>query len=107
LIDAGSTTADQFGLYHFTTQPDLQWNYELSESTQLPETNSIVDIGYHYVAADAYGNPIDTNGDGIPDYIEDANGNGVIDSGEISWNLSGDPGLRVFITRPRNGSQLP
>jgi concanavalin A-like lectin/glucanase superfamily protein len=39
LIDAGNTTADQVGLYHFTTQV-----------SQVPETNSIVDIGYHYVA---------------------------------------------------------
>jgi hypothetical protein len=96
LINVGSTTADQFGLYHFTTQ-----------TNQVKETNSIVDIGYHYVAVDAYGNPIDTNGDGIPDYLEDANGNGLIDSGEIGWNIFGDLGLKVIITRPRSGSSLP
>jgi hypothetical protein len=64
LIDHGSTTADQFGLYHFTTQ-----------TNQVKETNSVVDIGYHYVALDTYGNPIDTDGDGVPDYLEDSNGN--------------------------------
>jgi hypothetical protein len=37
LIDAGSTTANQVGLYYFTTQ-----------TNQTPETNSMVDIGYHY-----------------------------------------------------------
>ena len=96
LIDAGDRTADQIGLYHFTTQ-----------TSQVPETNSIVDIGYHYVAADGNGNPLDTNGDGVADYIEDANGNGLVDSAEIGWNISGDLGLQVIITRPRNGGILP
>jgi hypothetical protein len=96
LIDKGDRTSDQIGLYHFTTQ-----------TNQVVETNSTVDIGYHYVATDAYGNPLDTNGDGIPDYLEDANGNGLVDSGEIGWNIFGDPGLSVIITRPRNGTNLP
>ena len=68
LIDKGSTTADQVGLYHFTTQ-----------TNQVKETNSIVDIGYHYVAVTTDGNPIDTDGDGIPDNLEDSNGNGIYD----------------------------
>jgi hypothetical protein len=75
LINAGSRTANLAGLYHYTTQ-----------TNQVKETNSIVDIGYHYVAVDAYGNPLDTNGDGIPDYLEDANGNGVVDGGELIWD---------------------
>ena len=73
LIDAGSTNANLLGLYHFTTQ-----------TNQVPETNTIVDIGYHYVATDGSGNPLDTDGDGIYDYLEDANGNGVYDSGDPS-----------------------
>ncbi len=77
LIDAGSTTADQVGLYHFTTQ-----------TNQVPETNSIVDIGYHYVAVDTNGIPLDSNEDGIPDYLEDANGNGIVDNGETNWALA-------------------
>jgi hypothetical protein len=92
LIQKGDRTADQIGLYHFTTQ-----------TNQVPETNSIVDIGYHYVATDTNGIPLDSNGDGIPDYIEDANGNGL----EIGWNITGDLGLQVIITQPRNGSTLP
>ena len=96
LINKGDVTADQVGLYQFTTQ-----------TNQLKETNSIVDLGYHYVATDSYGNPLDTNGDGIPDYLEDANGNGLVDSGEIGWNIVGDLGLQVIITRPRNGSIMP
>ena len=74
LIDAGSTTADQIGLYHFTTQ-----------TNQVKEGNSVVDIGYHYVALDANGNPIDSDGDGTPDYLADANGNGQVDPGETPW----------------------
>jgi len=77
LINAGSITADQVGLYHFTTQ-----------TNQVPEGDSTVDIGYHYVATDAYGNPLDSNGDGIPDYLEDANGDGIVDDGETNWSLA-------------------
>jgi hypothetical protein len=73
LINKGGTTADQVGLYHYTTQ-----------TNQVPETNSTVDIGNHYVATDAYGNPLDSNSNGIPDYLEDANGNGIYDSGDLS-----------------------
>jgi hypothetical protein len=92
LINAGDRTADQIGLYHFTTQ-----------TNQVLENNSIVDIGYHYVATDQSGNPLDTIGDGIPDYIEDTNGNGIFDSGDLGdWlvspfnGLSRTAGLRVF-----------
>ena len=74
LINVGSRTADQVGLYHYTVM-----------TNQVKETNSVVDIGYHYVAVDQYGNPIDSNEDGIPDYLEDANGNGLVDSGETPW----------------------
>jgi hypothetical protein len=74
LIDHGSTTADQIGLYHYTTQ-----------TNQTKEAFSVVDIGYHYVAVDANGNPIDSHGAGIPDYIADANGNGLVDNGETPW----------------------
>ncbi|HEV2693372.1 MAG TPA: LamG-like jellyroll fold domain-containing protein, partial [Verrucomicrobiae bacterium] len=82
LINAGNTNADRWSLFHLTTQ-----------TNQIKETNSIVDIGYHSVAADAYGQPLDFNGDGISDYLEDANGNGITDGGEISWtnmDLDGD-----------------
>jgi hypothetical protein len=91
LIDTGSTTANVVGLYHFTAQ-----------TNQVPETNSQVDIGYHYVATDAYGNPLDSNGDGIPDYLEDANGNGIWDAGDLGewqispYGLNGGNALQVF-----------
>jgi hypothetical protein len=95
LINAGSITANLVGLYHFTTQ-----------TNQVKETNSVVDIGYHYVALNSQLstiNPVDTDGDGVPDYLEDANGNGVVDNGENSWTnynsangLTAGNGLLVF-----------
>lgn len=74
LIDNGSQLASDVGLYHYTTT-----------TNQVKETNSIVDIGVHYVALDLQGLPMDTDSDGIPDYLEDANGNGIADSGETDW----------------------
>ena len=97
LINTGSCTADLTALYHFTTQ-----------TSQVKETNSVVDIGYHYVAVDAYsGVLLDSDGDGIPDYLEDANGNGVLNNGETDWQSATDLGLKVFITRPKNNSVIP
>ena len=96
LINATNTTADQLGLYHYTVT-----------TNEVKETNSWVDMGYHYVALNANGLPDDTDGDGIPDYLEDANGNGTVDSGETSWTNAGDLGLKVLITQPINGSIIP
>jgi hypothetical protein len=59
------------------------------------------------VAVNSSGQPLDTDGDGLPDYFEDLDGNGSVDSGETDWNDPDDWGLRVFITRPRNGSTIP
>jgi hypothetical protein len=49
----------------------------------------------------------DKDGDGIPDYLEDANGNGTVDWGETDWNSATDTGLKVLITRPKNNSIIP
>jgi len=96
LFNKGSTNANLLGLWHFTTR-----------TNQVKETNTIVDIGFHYVATGANGLPVDTDGDGWPDYQEDANGNGSLDHRETKPNDPADWGLRVFITRPRNGSTIP
>jgi hypothetical protein len=82
VLQMGSTNANLLGLYHFTTQ-----------TNQIPNGTNIVDIGYHYVATDQYGNPLDSNGDGIPDYLEDANGNGLVDNGESPWYYTLASGL--------------
>lgn len=96
LIDIGSRNATNAGLYHFTVL-----------TNQVKETNTTVDIGFHYVAVDGSGNPLDSDSDGKADYLEDRNGNGSVDSGETDWLDAGDYGLRVFITRPRKNSIIP
>jgi hypothetical protein len=96
LINAGSMTAAGAGLYHYTTQ-----------TNNVKEASTTVDIGYHYVAADSSGNPNDQDGDGMPDYLEDRNGNGVVDSGETAFNSATDLGLKVTITRPNASSIVP
>lgn len=113
LINAGSTSATNVGLYHFTVL-----------TSNVKETNSVVDIGYHYVAVDSNGLPIDTDEDGRPDYFEDANGNGVVDAGEESFLIpdfdrdgvpdwqDGDPSnpnigvLSITVDSPVNGGVL-
>jgi hypothetical protein len=98
LIDKGSRGANSAGLYHYTMFTNLLAGWEIKE------TNSVVDLGFHYVATDNIGNPIDADGDGIADYLEDSNGDGTFNTGDLSdWStynsvggLSGANGLQVF-----------
>ena len=96
LIDAGSRNATNASLYHRTTQLN-----------QTPESNSLVDIGFHYVAVAPNGNPIDSDGDGLADYLEDRNGDGAVDSAETSWQSATDLELKVWITEPKSNSNIP
>lgn len=103
LINKGSRSANLSMLYHFTTQ-----------TNQVKELNSVVDIGYHYVAVDSNDNPIDTDGDGLPDYIEDADGDGLVDNLETDWmsyNANGTLGFKngqsILIFEPKPTSQVP
>jgi hypothetical protein len=73
-VTNGSTTADQLGLYEFTTQ-----------TNQIPEGTNVVDIGCHFVATDTNGNPLDTYVPGIPNYIVDSQGNGMDTNGLPYW----------------------
>jgi hypothetical protein len=84
-LNAGSTTADQLGLYHYTVQTNL------IDGLEVPEGTNVVSIGYHYVATDANGIPLDSNGDGIPDYIEDPTGSGIL-------------GPQISLITPLNGT---
>jgi alpha-L-rhamnosidase len=74
LVDAGDVGAATVGLYHFTTQ-----------TNDVKEGSSTVDISYHHVAADSTGAPVDTDGGGCPDYLEDRDGDGTVDAGESDW----------------------
>ena len=80
LIDAGSTTANLVGLYHFTTT-----------TNQLKEITSTADIGFHLVATDSSGKPIDTDGDGYSDVQEDVNGDGLATGDPTSWTTYNSP----------------
>jgi RHS repeat-associated protein len=75
LIGQGSRPATNAGFYHYTV-----FTNQVVEGTNDPVT-----IGLHYVAVDANGNPLDTNGDGTPDYLQDSDGNGLADEGEDNW----------------------
>jgi hypothetical protein len=81
VVDKGSMTANAIGMYHFTTQ-----------TNQTKELNTQLDIGYHYVATDGTGKPLDFDGDGTPDYVEDTNGDGIYDAGDLSnWQVYDSP----------------
>jgi hypothetical protein len=71
LYEAGSQPAGNAGLAQYTTSTN-----EVKEVAANP-----VSIGLHYVAA-TNNVPLDSDGDGIPDYVEDANGNGIVDANE-------------------------
>ncbi|HTI70775.1 MAG TPA: hypothetical protein VMF06_12470 [Candidatus Limnocylindria bacterium] len=95
LVDADAVrTPAGIGLYHGTTSISL---------AKDGATASQSDIGWHYVATDSTGLPLDNDADGIPDYLEDANQNGSQDSGETAWqtytsggSLTGATGLTPF-----------
>ncbi len=101
LYNAGSRYATNAGLYHYTML-----------TNNVKETNSVVDIGFHYVATDANGTPLDGDGDGVPDYWEDRNGNGSADLTETSWlnyDTDGDgvwDGLEILQGRNPLGGTL-
>lgn len=81
LIDADATvtrTPALLGLYHFTTRIDLQKD---------SATSTTSDIGFHYVATDTSGNPLDYDGDSLADYLEDTDGSGTHNGGDMSsWS---------------------
>ena len=83
--DATRTPADA-GLYHYTVKT-------AANSKEGTETPANVDIGFHYVAVNASGNPMDTDGDGLADYLEDANGDGSFGAGDLAnWNSANTDG---------------
>jgi len=90
LINAGSQLASHSGFYHYTTQ-----------TNQVAEASSIVDIGKHYLRLNSSGYFFDEDGDNIADIFEDLDGDGVQDAGETDWQNSengttGVSGLTVY-----------
>jgi hypothetical protein len=76
LINAGSRYATNAGLKYYTVL-----------TNQTIEGSTKVDIGLHYISISNI-SPLDSDTDGVADYIEDYNGNGYLDSGESSPVLS-------------------
>ncbi len=76
LLNAGSRDATLAGLYHFTTT-----------ANNVKETNSVVDIGFHYVAMESDQLP-DSDNDGTPDYLEDSDGDGMPDDWETAHGFN-------------------
>lgn len=92
LFNAGSQNATNAGLYHYTMV-----------TNQTRELSTTVDLGFHFIAVGSDGLPLDTDADGSPNYLEDANGNGSVDSGETDWQsynslngLGSAPAIQVF-----------
>jgi hypothetical protein len=74
-LNNGSASAASLGLYHYTVL-----------TTEAVEGSSTVSRGYHYVAlTNTTGSPLDNNSDGVPDYLEDVNGDGINNGTEEDW----------------------
>ena len=90
LIHAGSRLASAAGLYHYTVTTD-----------NVIEGTNIVSIGFHYVATGTNGLPLVSSTNGVPDYLADANGDGLIDDGETPW-----ADVPIITTQPTNQTVL-
>src|ERR1700728_881606 len=88
LLNNGSTNASSLGLYHYTVSPN---------SDEVEGSNT-VSRGYHYVGVGADGLPLDSNNDGLPDYLQDTNGSGTNDAAN-PWNENTAPWIG---TQPLN-----
>ena len=89
LYGAGSCSPADAGLYQYTTR--------LDQTKEGGETSGhMVNIGVHYIAANSYGQPLDTDGDGIPDYVENWHGDGSYDlhtDAETDWQNAMTDGM--------------
>jgi hypothetical protein len=81
LVNKGSTNANLLGFSYFT-----------GATNQTVEGSSMIDIGSRYLAVNALGEPLDSDGDGLPDYLEDLDGDGVLDGGETDWSNTDSDG---------------
>jgi hypothetical protein len=91
LVGAGFRTGTIAGLFHHVIATNL-----------VSIGSGQVGIGFHYLKTSAGGVPLDTDGDGIPDWMEDVNGDGNQQTAsETDWATSpngttSSAGLQVF-----------
>ncbi|MBL9139758.1 MAG: hypothetical protein JNK85_28065 [Verrucomicrobiales bacterium] len=80
LVNTGSRTPGQAGLHQHTTRTD-----QVKDGDEGGTPNN-VNIGLHYVATTSSSSttPKDTDGDGVADFLEDANGNATVETAETS-----------------------
>jgi len=97
LFDKGSRTAAAAGLYHFTSI-----TLNVKEGNEPPNPKQ-VNIGPHYLAL-VNGSPADSDSDGIADFIEDRNGNGMAETTESSWTTANTGSLAIVF--PTSGSTV-
>lgn len=96
LFNKGSRTPASASLFQHTTRVDQAKDGEEIE----PPLPNQVNIGPHYIATLGATSkvPRDSDSDSIPDYVEDANGNGAADSTE----LAPPPSPLIQYTRAQN-----
>lgn len=113
LYGAGSSSAAAMGLYHYTTRIDQtkEGNEQLGHQ---------VNIGVHYVAATNISGTcdyalVDSDGDGIPDYVENWHGDGnysLHSDSETDWlnpmtdGVNPDPSNSVYLDIDLSGNGL-
>jgi hypothetical protein len=85
LYHAGSRSAADAGMFHYTTRVD-----QIKEGEELSGASHMVNIGVHYVATTGSGStqPKDYDGDNIPDYVENASGTGTMGGNETDWQTA-------------------
>ncbi|MBU6400637.1 MAG: hypothetical protein KGS61_09985 [Verrucomicrobia bacterium] len=87
---------------------DVTGNITITVTCNAGSATAAVVSGLFFSTPNVAGGGLwDANGDGIPDYLSDANGNGSVDSGEIAWNTGPDLGLAVQITEPKTNAVIP
>jgi hypothetical protein len=108
LQHVGSCSATAIGLYHYTT--DASTDPATGQAKEAGATH--VDIGLHYVAVETSGSsagqPKDSDGDGIPDYVENWHGDGQFhnDGSETDWQTATDPTSTVYDDVDLSGNGL-
>jgi len=109
LYGAGSDTAANLGLYHYTTRVD-----QVKEGNDVTAGKPNASIGLHYIAA-TNGVPMDFDGDGIPDYVENWNGDGNYSAHlgvETDWQnritdrVNPDPSNSLYLNIDLSGDGL-